>query len=121
MELLVYANPDDPVCEHLYKDFKNIPGLCMTFCSPSEDFAEALKNSRSGRSMIIFSVSAEKDIRNLLSLKEYLWDVHLILILPNRDEKLRKMGYALYPRLILFPDMQADILKRVISGFSGIS
>jgi hypothetical protein len=120
MELLVYTHIDDPLSQRLYKDLKGISNLCSTFYTQYEGFSDAVKKSLIGQTIIVFSVSSQEDILILQSLKEYVGGTRLILILPNREETLRKKGYSLYPRLIFFPDMQLDILKLVVPRIAGI-
>jgi hypothetical protein len=46
----------------------------------------------------------EKDMEEILSMRDYFHDIRTILILPNRDRKTITMAHSLYPRFVSYVD-----------------
>ena len=60
-----------------------------------------------------------EDLRDLLSIRDMLVDVRVVLILPERKKEIISKGFLLYPRLVTYADgdlvMVAAVLKKMIS------
>ena len=62
---------------------------------------------------------SREDLRDLLSIRDILVDVRVVLILPDREKDSVSKGFLLCPRLVTYADgdlvMVAAVLKKMIS------
>ena len=50
----------------------------------------------------VVMAAREKDLLDILSIRHFLSDVRLILILPNSDKSTIALGHTFYPRFLDF-------------------
>jgi hypothetical protein len=55
----------------------------------------------------------------LVSLKDYLDGIHVILVLPGRDPDMVSMGYRLYPRYMGYTDEDLTNVGLVLEKMNG--
>ncbi len=79
--------------------------VCSTFNSLSLRLHRPLDNIR----QVVLNASSKKDLLDIISLRDILWNVRVILVLPDRDTATTSMGHLLRPRLISYAD--SDFLE----------
>ena len=79
--------------------------VCSTFNALSLRLHQPLDNVR----QVVLNASSKKDLQDILSLRDILWNVRVILVLPDRDAATTSMGHLLRPRLISYAD--SDFLE----------
>jgi hypothetical protein len=88
-----------------------IPLENQTICYTLNDLSSALRKSMAGQSICVVAVGREKDLQDLLPIKDLLRNSKLILLLPDETDELFDIGHTLYPRY----------LKTVRSDYSHIA
>lgn len=79
--------------------------VCSTFNALSLRLHQPLENVRH----IVLNASNKKDLLDIISLRDILWNVRVIIVLPDRDAATTSMGHTLRPRLISYAD--SDFLE----------
>ncbi len=79
--------------------------VCSTFNALSLRLHQPLDNVRH----VVLNASSKNDLLDILSLRDILWNVRVILVLPDRDAATTSMGHTLRPRLISYAD--SDFLE----------
>jgi hypothetical protein len=63
-----------------------------------------LRSPLADDAVIILQISSFSNLQNIITLKEFLIDHRIILILPDRDPRTVALGHTLRPRLITYRD-----------------
>jgi len=62
---------------------------------------------------------SKKELQSLLSIRDLITDVRVIMVLPDREDDTIKKGFLLYPRLVTYVDgdfvLVAAVLKKMIA------
>ncbi|MFC1811333.1 hypothetical protein ACFL03_01430 [Thermodesulfobacteriota bacterium] len=62
---------------------------------------------------------SKKELQSLLSIRDLITDVRVIMVLPDREDDTIKKGFLLYPRLVTYVDgdfvLIAAVLKKMIA------
>ena len=62
---------------------------------------------------------SKKELQSLLSIRDLIADVRVIMVLPDREDDTIKKGFLLYPRLVTYVDgdfvLVAAVLKKMIA------
>jgi hypothetical protein len=113
MRLLFYAPVSEGAGERLQKVIKesvpknkvnvevyrNIENLSRRLRQPAEDLPIA-----------VLLAARREDLLDILSVRDLLCDVRIILILPDRDENTISLGHTLRPRFLSYTDSDfADV------------
>ncbi len=75
--------------------FRNVEDLCVGRRRPNDGFTETIA---------ILLASEPKDLQALLSIREWIADLRLILILPDREKGTISKGHLFRPRYLTFAD-----------------
>ena len=85
----------------------------ITIVRTVENFCKTLYQPLSELAVAVIVVSSERELSDLLLLRERLVNIPLILILPdNRNENVKK-GYGLRPKILSFSDSDFSDVKCV--------
>lgn len=120
MEVLVFANPKDAAREHFFHEISKVPRLSSKFVLEHERFITLLKNNTIDWRVIVFFAFDQDDLALALSLKEYLIDKRVIMVLSDWNGETVKKGLSLSPSLIAnanadFSDVVAVLEKAATS------
>jgi hypothetical protein len=88
--------------------YRSLASLKQRFCLPTEKRIIA----------IIFATDKE-DLLDITSMKHFLSDVQVVLILPNRRKDIISLGHSLRPRFITYKDADFRELLSVIHKMAG--
>ncbi len=69
------------------KRYRTLRGLKQALCRPGKR-----------PEIVVLAVADEEELGKLLSIRELLWDLRIILALPNDDPTVAAMGHLLRPR-----------------------
>jgi len=72
--------------------------------STTEDLSTRLRRSRYDLSLIILLISSQKELEDLILLRDLVSDMPIILILPDRNRDTIHKGHKLYPRFLSYMD-----------------
>ena len=65
--------------------------------------------------IVLLTARTKKELKELIGLREFLSDIRVILILPDRDHETISDAHALYPRFITYIDGDYSDLKAVLT------
>lgn len=79
-----------------------------------EGLVYRLRHDRNYHWIAVVAVSDLEDLSALLSIREWLLDLRIILILPEIDRELTMSGHRLYPRYIAYGDGDLEDVAAVL-------
>jgi len=97
---------------------KAIPGKKLELLESIEALSQRLQQPLRKPDIAVLHVASRQELSSLLSLNDYLRDLRLILILPDRDATTVAEGHRLRPRFM--SDCESDheeigiVLKRMV-------
>ncbi|RKX60288.1 MAG: hypothetical protein DRP28_01560 [Thermodesulfobacteriota bacterium] len=124
MNLLFYAREEHGVCERLQRLIEGLVSednieICMTI----ESLSQRLRQPTYDLSIAVLLAADSQDLTELLSIRDLIWDLRLILILPDRETGTIAKGHTLRPRFLTYLDSDfADVtavLKKMLSNTDG--
>jgi len=120
MCVLLYKNRNAPVGENFLDMIESrIPKRFEIFHTV-RGFLDRLRHRKHYNLIAILLVSDKRELDEFISIREWLLDLRVILILPPDDENMVKKGSLLYPRYTTYADSDfehiADVLKKMIQN-----
>ena len=67
----------------------------------------------------VLLASAKKELSDLLSIRDQLLDLRIVLILPDREDDTISQGHTLYPRFLTYTDGNFRDLRAVLHKMLG--
>jgi len=77
--------------------------------------SEGLRQPRNDVSVALLLASSRMDLYKLVSLRDLLWDIRIILILPDGDPETIAKGHILRPRFLSYCDSNFQDVAAVLS------
>jgi hypothetical protein len=118
MEVLVFANPKDASKERFFVEISKVPKLSPKFVLERESFANILMENITDRKVLVFLAYDQEDLSLAISLKDYLIDTRVIMVLPDSQGETVRRGLSMGPSFIT--DSNGDF-KDVIAVLEKIS
>ncbi|NVM22393.1 MAG: hypothetical protein HWN68_11505 [Desulfobacterales bacterium] len=107
MNLLFYSPAKDGVGKQLQAVIESIESPTLegmeihrTIGSLSRRLCQATYNV----AVTVILAATKEDLADALSIKELIWDIRIILILPDREEDTIAKGHTLRPRFLTYAD-----------------
>lgn len=119
MAVLFYRPSNNQIAERLQNIIDTeLPGEETEIYQSIEIFSERLRSpARCGCIAVLLADSAS-GLMEMLSIKELLKDIRIILVLPNRAIETVSTGYKLHPRFLSYADSDfkdvAAVLRKMI-------
>jgi len=106
MNVTVFTNGND---ERLSKALQDViePKVSpqhLKVCHTIEDFSKRVKQLPKKINIAVLLTQSKHELLELVSLRDFLEDVHIILILPDRENETIVNGHKLRPRFISYLD-----------------
>ncbi len=119
MSLFVYAQRNTEVGRRLFQRIKGIVSKDRLRCYQKIDALEQkLRQPMNNQSIALLLAVSREELTNLLSARDLLLDIGLILILPDREKGTIAIGHTLYPRYLSYADSNfkdvAAVLMKMI-------
>jgi hypothetical protein len=77
--------------------------------------SRGLRQPRNDMTIALLLASSKEDLLNLLSIRDLLWDMKIILVLPNSDPDTVAKGHMLKPRFLSYCDSDFVDVAAVLS------
>jgi hypothetical protein len=100
VEVLVFANPNDPAKERFFHAISKVPRFSPKFVLEHERFLSILKKNTIDWRVIVFFAYEQDDLVLATSLRQYLIDTRVIMVLSEWNGETVKMGLSISPSLI---------------------
>ena len=97
-----------------------VPGKETKICRDIDALSKVLQQPRITEAIAILHAAGRSELPDIFSLRELLWNIKLILVLPNSSTDTVAKGHGLGPRFISYHDGNfqdvAAVLKRMIGN-----
>lgn len=105
MNILLYANEKVTAANRLQNVIEAFVNKAdIDIYRTLSSFALRLRRSKYNVDVIVLLAASKKEFLNLLSLRNLLDGIRIILILPDRKPETISKGHKLYPRFVSFAD-----------------
>ena len=116
MNIILYSIGGDEAGKKLQRSIEMLVRgenfeVFSTFTSLSCRLHQPLDDVRT----VVLNASSKQDLIDIISLRDILWNIRVILVLPNRDAATTSMGHILRPRLISYADSDSLEVFAVLS------
>jgi hypothetical protein len=105
MNVVVYVNPTD---DSTKKFISVIPTLSVKenviICSTLDSLTTRLRQPKDDQTVIVLFAASREELAGILSIRDFLLNRKLIIILPDREYDTIAKGYSLHPRFLTFAD-----------------
>ncbi len=90
------------------------------FFQTIDTLSQKLRQPSGVQTIAVLLASTQKELSDILTIKNLLEDVRIILILPDRDKKTVSKGYNLYLRFLTYVDSDFNWLTAVLKKYCQI-
>jgi len=117
MNLFIYSSKSNGNVNRLHRQvescnqgydietFNSVAHLSRRFCQPRAKWRETI---------VVLLAADRKDLANLLSIRDLLDDVRIILVLPDDKKETVSAGHLLRPRYISYADGKFEDVAAVL-------
>jgi len=118
--LLLYAKAQNGIFQQLKQVIDSrVSGACLENYSNPEELFRRLRQPRSNIKIAVFAIGGAAELDRLLTLRELLADMRLVLVLADKDPQTLSKAHALAPRFITFIDAGIEPLVSVVEKMIG--
>ena len=118
--LLLYAKAQNGIFQQLKQVIDSrVSGACLENYSNPEELFHRLRQPRLNIKIAVFAIGSSAELDRLLTLRELLTDMRLVLVLADKDPQTLSKAHALGPRFITFTDAGVDPLVSVVEKMIG--
>jgi len=119
MKILLYAEKKDPSVERLERMIKTyFDQLDFLTCRTIHSLTDELLRPCGYLRIVVFFVSRKEEFSTLGNIKKMLWNVRLILILPDNEIQTLLKAHQFFPRYLSYVDSDfkavVTVLKRML-------
>jgi hypothetical protein len=124
MKVVLYANEgNEPASKRLQNVIETcVPANSLEVFGSSRDFAKRIYQIPRKIDVAVLFAQNHDQLFELISLKDFLNDVRIILILPDREHLTVKRGHTLFPKYTSYIDSNAtdvaSVLNKMISSLN---
>lgn len=105
MHLLFYTPVSEGIGEQLQKMIEGlVPKNNVEVCRSIEGLSRRLRQPANELPIAVLLAATRGDLLELLSIRDLLYDIRIILVLPDRDEDTIAKGHMLRPRFLSYTD-----------------
>ena len=87
------------------------------FCQTIDTFSQKLRQPQGYQSIAVLLASTQEELADILTIRNLLDDVRIIIILPDRDKETISKGYSLYPRFLTYVDSDFSWIAAVLKKY----
>jgi len=113
--LLLYAKTRNDIFQQLVQIIDSrVSGACLENYSNPEELFQRLRKPRLNIKIAVFSIGSAAELDRLLTVRDLLADMRLVLVLADKDPRTLSKAHALAPRFITFDDAGVAPLVSVV-------
>ena len=121
VEVLVFANSKDPAKDRFFHEITKVPRLSPKFVLEHDLFLSLILRNPVAWRVIVFFAFEQGDLALVLSLRDYLADTRLIMVLSDWSGETVKTGLSLSPTLIASASSDFSDVIAVLEKISTIA
>lgn len=115
MRLLLYTPVSEGCGEQLHSMIAElIPLNDVEVYRNIQNLSNRLRQRANDLPIVVLNVTRRADLTDILSIRDLLRDVRIILVLPDRDEETLAQGHILRPRFISYADGNLADVRAVL-------
>jgi hypothetical protein len=84
-----------------------------------ESLSQRLRQPGKNLTVAVLLATSKQELLEILSIKELLFNVRIILVLPDREEDTITKGHSLRPRFLTYADSNYGDIAAVLSKMLG--
>jgi hypothetical protein len=92
-----------------------VSGIQLIKCDTVDTFTRMIRSPSERYGIAILWISSRNELDTFVTMKDYLDDLPLVLILPEQAKDTLGEAYKLYPRFIGYHDGNLDITAAVVN------
>ena len=124
MSVLLYAPVSRSIRERYQNEIEEfVPAEEIEIYRTKEELSNRLRLPRKDITVAVLITTNKKEFRGILSLRELLRDLRIVLLLPNREKDTIAEGHSLKPRFLGYADSDlmflAPVLKKMLKLETG--
>jgi len=101
MALLIYSTKTEDIGERLLSVIGLlIPENKLEVCRSIGELSQRLRQAVFNPTIAILLASSREELQDILSIKDLLWDIKIILIVPDMNRSTLAKGHTLRPRFV---------------------
>jgi len=116
MNLLLYTSGTDYASRQLVE-------MAITFAARGtaeifhslENLTNRLTQPKKNQTAVVLHAATEKELAHILSINDFLHDIKLILILPDREKRTVAKGHKLHPRFLSYADSDFSVISAILN------
>jgi len=118
MKTVLYANNMTKMGKRLENKIQEeLPGIQLDILNSIEFLSQKLCQPLNRISVIVGLISSSNELMSFIALRALLENIRLILVLPDRGEKMTALGIQLNPSFISYADNNLNdiiaVLKKI--------
>jgi hypothetical protein len=118
--VIFYSAKGEKAGERLLKIIKTVvPEEDTAICRDINALSNTLHQPRTGEAISILYTSDSSELPDILSLRELLWEMKLILVLPDNNADTVAKGHSLRPRFLSYSDGNFNDIEAVLKRMIG--
>ena len=115
MKLLLYLNGTNGNAKRFKTAIRGLaPKHRTEICPDTISLSERLRQRRGDLTVVVLYVSTREELAEILALGDWLHDLRILLILPDRDKDTISQGITLRPRYFSFADTDFSDVSAVL-------
>lgn len=115
MRLLLYNPVSEGFGEQLHRIIAELISLKDVEVYRSiETLSRRLRQRAYDLPIVVLHATRREDLSDILSIRDLLRDVRIILLLPDRDEETLAQGHILRPRFVSYADSDLTDVRAVL-------
>jgi len=115
MNVIFYSTIKDSIWKESQREFEGvIPSKDKEVYRTIDSLSRRLHRSPFEGSIAVLFAATREELSGLLSIRELLLDLRIILILPDRKKDTIAVGHKLYPRFLTYVDSDFKNLAAVL-------
>jgi hypothetical protein len=123
MRLLLYTPVSGGFGEELQREIEEIiPLNDVEVYRSIENLSNRLRQRAQDLPIAVLHAARREDLSDILSIRDLLCDVRIILVLPDRDESTIAKGHTLRPRFLSYTDSDLtdvfSVLKKCLASYT---
>lgn len=116
MNTLVYSASKDKAGSNLLKMIEEVmPEGNIELYRTIDSLCRRLQQPRNNLNIAVLFAASREELENIVSVRDLLYDIRIILILPDRESDTISKGHSLLPRFLTFTDGDFKDVKAVVS------
>ena len=113
--MMLYSSSKSSLVKRLKDIMKTrVKGRKMLLCHTFSDLFHRLHKPHLDLKLVVLMANNSDELHEILTLKNFLVDLRVVLILPDRDQKTVAKAHILSPRFLAYTDSDFEQVEAVI-------